>query len=62
MVRREHEKKWDKKVQDSNDELASIASKTNLEPVYDEIQNKEIGEVTQFEENRTLISGLEINE
>ena len=28
--------------------------------IWDEIQQREIGEVNQFEENRTLISGLEI--
>jgi len=31
-----------------------------LNQIWDEIQQREIGEVAQFEENRTLISGLEI--
>ena len=31
-----------------------------LNQIWDEIQQREAGEITQFEENRTLISGLEI--
>ena len=60
MAKRDHKKIERERQRDSDDELASIVNNENLEHVYDEIQNKEAGEISQFEENRKLIYGREI--